>query len=778
MTPLDDAALRSQLERRATSARSLTAVDAGPTDRARRLATSIVQAVAAEPQASGMPWRSLRAPRVLRPVANRTPLVAGAALSWILVVALAAASLPGLLARPAPAASPGAAAEWYLTSDQLQRVVSGAAASGANVGKTIVANVQITGLPQNCPIGSCGYDTFIAGIEPRIPVTDAELPAACPAPPQGGCHGPLPPPGPTALTIEPGSVKFVATLTTRGLSPERIAFTVAEALLNRPDGDYVVKGWLWDIGSPPCALPLPGTFKESDYGCGDAAWLTDEPPTTATAPLTALRVQNGVLPDLAPNPSALGTDDPRAAQGTYLVAATPTPPDCVQCPGGVGRLLQPIDTVSIPPESLPDPALPSPSVTDPTDLPSQASTGIESWLVDLNTLNADVTLAARGDGSGRVVIADVGYALVGESLGVPVTNPDDAGPPDCAADGTSCSVVVRGSDPPIRVLDTWRASDCAHGQSCTFTSPVFVPRAGPAALRLRADGGVDFIDYVVTPPSGMVLTGGDAAALITGMQADNLDSARLYVLTGWLSEWSFEPKCVLVSSIPAFGCGRPAWISDAEPQATDVAASPANATRVQNQAYERFAPPSPGLPAALGPRQGVFLVRPVVPTPGGCFECNSAAAEIIARLDPPVTATDATSTASPIPEPAATIEASAASAAAVRFEGARAAGHWSDAWALLGQATRSVFGSLPRFASVEAAFNATGGTVYDIAAQTRNVDFMAEAYVGPAVWADIEPDTAWFIAVNHPDVDGASAGLEGLLVASGLDGVTHVWIVH
>jgi hypothetical protein len=290
---------------------------------------------------------------------NRTPVFAAAAVSWTVVAALVIALLPGFLAGP-PTTSPAGASDWYLTTDQLARVVRDARTSNANVGKTIVANVQITELAASCVAPSpCGYDTFLSGIEPRIPVTGASAPTC---PPPGPCSGPLPPPGPTALTIEPGSVAFVAALSTRGLASDRIAYSVAEALLNRPQGSYVVNGWLWDIGSPLCpssAQPEAGP----DFGCGQATWLTDTAPTQAAAPLTGLRVQNAALAGVesaaAPlaAPSAIVSGNLQSVLGRFLLSDVTTPPECVECASGIARLRIPIDTVTIPPaRTTPPPA--------------------------------------------------------------------------------------------------------------------------------------------------------------------------------------------------------------------------------------------------------------------------------------------------------------------------------------------------------------------------------------------------------------------------------------
>jgi hypothetical protein len=88
-----------------------------------------------------------------------------------------------------------------------------------------------------------------------------------------------------------------------------------------------------------------------------------------------------------------------------------------------------------------------------------------------------------------------------------------------------------------------------------------------------------------------------------------------------------------------------------------------------------------------------------------------------------------------------------------------------------------VFGSEESFARQEAAYNATGATTYEIADPARDPDLLGGSYLGTAA-SEIQLQTAWYVAVNHPLVEGASAGLEGLVVGSGTDRQWHVWVVH
>lgn len=135
------------------------------------------------------------------------------------------------------------------------------------------------------------------------------------------------------------------------------------------------------------------------------------------------------------------------------------------------------------------------------------------------------------------------------------------------------------------------------------------------------------------------------------------------------------------------------------------------------------------------------------------------------------------------PSPAASTlspDAAAALAAAEAYEAARAAGHWSTAWAMLSGYSQAQVGSLAAYEANETAYNRSGGTLYTIEPPTRNSDLLGVAFLGQAYTdaaAHVQIGRAWLVAVDHPDVAAASAGSVSLLLAPEGDQWL-VWIAH
>jgi hypothetical protein len=180
-----------------------------------------------------------------------------------------------------------------------------------------------------------------------------------------------------------------------------------------------------------------------------------------------------------------------------------------------------------------------------------------------------------------------------------------------------------------------------------------------------------------------------------------------------------------------------------------------------------------------------LLLRQAPGSPGGSAPSGSAPAATATAGLPTATPTGSIPTASPQtpPSPSASplsADATAALAAATTFESARAAGRWTEAWAVLSADSRTQFGSLAAFAQAEGAYNAGGGTTFTMATPTQDPDLLSPTYLGNiyaevAAHADIA--RAWLVFANHPNIRGASAGSEGLLVAP-VGGQWLVWIAH
>ncbi|HWP62327.1 MAG TPA: hypothetical protein VNO86_02530 [Candidatus Binatia bacterium] len=121
--------------------------------------------------------------------------------------------------------------------------------------------------------------------------------------------------------------------------------------------------------------------------------------------------------------------------------------------------------------------------------------------------------------------------------------------------------------------------------------------------------------------------------------------------------------------------------------------------------------------------------------------------------------------ATPAPSPD---DATTARTVATRYETARASGDWQTAWSMLSAYSQGLYGSLAAYERVESAYNASGGSTFEIADPTRSPDLFAPEFLGQAYLdakANADIDRAWLVMVNHPDVKGASAASTGLLVA-------------
>ena len=117
---------------------------------------------------------------------------------------------------------------------------------------------------------------------------------------------------------------------------------------------------------------------------------------------------------------------------------------------------------------------------------------------------------------------------------------------------------------------------------------------------------------------------------------------------------------------------------------------------------------------------------------------------------------------------------------ATRYETARAAGNWSDAWELLSEQSRAAIGSPATFAANERAYDDAGGEVFTIQGPTRDPDLLANFLGADAAQIAQVADVGrgWLVFVGHPDVKAASAGTTGLFVAPMSSGQWQIWIVH
>lgn len=164
------------------------------------------------------------------------------------------------------------------------------------------------------------------------------------------------------------------------------------------------------------------------------------------------------------------------------------------------------------------------------------------------------------------------------------------------------------------------------------------------------------------------------------------------------------------------------------------------------------------------------------PSSGGAVVSASPSASPPPKEPTPAPSATASGTASPGSE-----DSSTARSIATRYETARASGDFGTAWSMLSAFSQSVIGSLAEYEQIEKAYNASGGTTFQIQDPTRNPDLLAPEFLGQELYLDVQAkadiNRAWLVFVVHPDVRGASAGTTGLLVAPTGDHWS-VWIVH
>ncbi|HEV2005120.1 MAG TPA: hypothetical protein VGQ85_00770 [Candidatus Limnocylindrales bacterium] len=119
-----------------------------------------------------------------------------------------------------------------------------------------------------------------------------------------------------------------------------------------------------------------------------------------------------------------------------------------------------------------------------------------------------------------------------------------------------------------------------------------------------------------------------------------------------------------------------------------------------------------------------------------------------------------------------------------KFEIARASGSWDEAWTLLAPFSQRIVGSEKAFIDDEAGYNARGGTAFEVVAVAiwpfDGID--SSGSILPALTDDVAAVTdihrAFYLAVRHPDFDGASAGTRSYIAAPVGTGGWRIWIIH
>ena len=549
------------------------------------------------------------------------PRWAGAMAAVVVVAVLAGSTL--LREGPTPTAPLGATPEgpgspkWFLSADELARAVEAAQVDKAYDGKVVIADIPGLSTTVGCPLGSvaCPWSIRVSG---HAPISVVRLDLATPCSPVGGCI-PRVPQGPMALRIHSGSkVDFIQNVLVRPRDREQ-PWTVDDLPAALDGQAAVVDAWLtWWSQSVYCPHIGMGW-----YGCGAPAWLTAEPAqleriTRASdggmgwsghAPDSGIRVQNGVHGhNVVVNPAGAQSPAP-SEHGLFLLRDAPFRRDDVACMACLPRtawLLDSIDVITVPPEPAAT-ERPSTETRDPSGFDLLTPARLLSLVRDAET---------TGAGVGRTVVADVTFEAGGDCGGTPL-------------DGERCYPVLAGSNPPIRLFHP--PHGCPPPFRCALILPPYLPAPGPAAVSIRADGGLDWVGSVSSQSDGTVeWPFNDFRGRLGRLSPLDPAAYDLYVVPGWMSALSGVIDCFgpLPSGIdpeydPCAGQGRPVWLTGGRP-VLGQGGMPLDTIRLQNTAFQIAGATDTGL--------GAYLVRPHFVTT--CTDCDTAA-ELVARLDPP-----------------------------------------------------------------------------------------------------------------------------------------------
>jgi hypothetical protein len=117
---------------------------------------------------------------------------------------------------------------------------------------------------------------------------------------------------------------------------------------------------------------------------------------------------------------------------------------------------------------------------------------------------------------------------------------------------------------------------------------------------------------------------------------------------------------------------------------------------------------------------------------------------------------------------------------ATRYETARAEGRWADAWNLLAPLSQLRIGTLARFAEGETAYNAAGGSIFEVQPPMQDPEkvFLFISAMRDEIEREADVSRGWLVFTLHPDVQSASAGTTTLFVAPLKSGDWRIWIVH
>lgn len=530
--------------------------------------------------------------------------------------ALASPLASGSAEPPATPVAPAAAGPVLpLTVDQVNALMA------SNPGALNGRQLAITGTISNCRQrgGTCPA-VLLAGSQPVLAVVAsaaASLPSGLPL--QGTF---------AATLIDARTLQYEGVVKTAAgggpMTPSQLP------AIGTPTGTiayWLVQGWIAGFDVPlPCPTVAGTPTGPQYYGCAVTSSLSDtsaQPVSGTTSPdypylsgafrvpRDGVQVQDRAYDDFAPNPKLTGHGtEPELA--TFLVDQVngPCPPGifCTLFGGTHWHIVARMDPWPMPGAA----ATPTPISESPAPSPDPA---IAVRPLTVDQLNLFMTMNSQSPSGRQLVITGT---IVPNTMAM-----------ICVAPCTGW--VLEGSDPTLYVQPV---GDIGPGPWNQKGAPL----TGTFAATM-ADGFVlDYQGPVSTTPDG-------GAWQPSQWLVPSAAGAAYRLVHGWIVAGSMAVSCPQPNESPYDGpqytCAGLDILSDSEfrPSISDPFAIPDDGIRVQNGAYDQFAPAPSSMGAESQPEQATFLIRatyipPCSPTADCFIPLANYHWQIVARIGP------------------------------------------------------------------------------------------------------------------------------------------------